>query len=507
MLLLFVVALSASAAFAADFEAHQVRDGAQANSSGAIDAIDVLRKRHAKPVTVVRLPRPNDAAHTKRLVHNLSLFTDGLCGATYSSWCSARGCADTVGLLKCGGSPTGLGNRMGYLLTLASLAAALGRPAVTSWSTGQEKLAFGGQRYYGSLQELRTLMELPAELHFVEDYLPCSDRNCSGHSSNLTDSSHSPPEQSKALDNIPLHLADSVPLGQLVTQSDLRDVTGHYEGVWFYWQRWGFRGIWPGPCVDRGTYVAAARRSYAQVRPRQDLGNPPARSYLALHVRMGDKCGGRALTNANATWDIAALVSQRSGLPWVVISESEDTRKDTESVLQRRGARVMSRANQEHNVSNHGAETRLMTIHASTRKVRAAVHSLRPVVRDFFAISGAAGVMLATCTWGIWVDSSFSSMAALTGDTPLLQPLPTKDGGNTAQLQALGNASGQPLRDYFFADQVESFLQAVESTTLRPFVKLAPAPDDVRRRAAAVEAVGSAVCHKSPKDEECRPKG
>ena len=96
--------------------------------------------------------------------------------------------------------------------------------------------------------------------------------------------------------------------------------------------------------------------------------------------------------------------------------------------------------------------------------------SVRFVVRDFFALSAAAGILIQTSPFGGWIDSSFSSTAAAVGDVPLLMPTLQSEGGSMAALQALANRSGEPLHRCFFVDQIPSFVREVRACGQRRFV-------------------------------------
>lgn len=336
-------------------------------------------------------------------------------------------------LLKGSTPDTGMGNRLSKLISFAGIGESLDRHVLAFWATpGNTNMkAHRGRRFYGGLDEVRSLMHLPRALHWTEDW---SDEALNGTSSG------------SALEKVALEAADLIPTGLL---RGLEFGWGHPEGTWFYWQCWAHQNKWPSPCVDRVTFFARMRDVYDQIRPRTNLSNPPPRSYLVLHWRRGDR-GNVALSDPgsyNLTWTCAqTLITRRADLPWLVVADNATAIPEIEAQLMQRGARIVERTPSQ-----------------------SAEGSVRPVIRDFFAMSASVGILFSGARFGRWIDSSFSSMAAFVGDVPLLFPHPTAKGGNIAQMQALGNESGAPLRTYFFADQVDGFIGEVAKAQERPF--------------------------------------
>lgn len=378
-----------------------------------------------------------------------------MCNSTLALWCFDDPLSSSGRLLKGSVFDKGLGNRLANVITFSALGAMLGRAVVTTWPNAEANLAEGGggRRFYGGIDELRALMQMPEQVLFIEHYLP--PRN-SSHGR------HPPMSAHEILERIPLNEADKIPTWMV---KHFEYGWGHPEGIWFYWQTWAIRGAWPPPSMNHAEFVAGVRRVCASYRPRRDLDNPTARSYLALHVRTGgDKGSGDKGSvqdsTANLTARLAGRVSERSGLPWVVISDSLESIGVMEDRVREHGGRIATR-------TRSSIEWRLVKAHRNQRP--AIAHSLEPTVRDFFALSASAGVLVSTPNWGSWIDSTYSSMAAIVGNVPVLHPMPTAAGGNIAVLQALGNASHEPLGDYFFADQLELFMNAVEQCKSRPF--------------------------------------
>ena len=176
-------------------------------------------------------------------------------------------------------------------------------------------------RYYGSLSELRAVVSLPSDLQFIEDW-PAAQRG--GNSS------------SKSFASLSLAQADYVPVNSLNHFPETIPGYGLFtpESVWGYWQAWARARIWPPPeaCVSRSDFAKAFRTVFDEVRPRIDLQNPPSRSYLALHVREGDKRRVPAHIAASVR-SAAQALGQRTGLPWVVISDNETAAIELEAAL------------------------------------------------------------------------------------------------------------------------------------------------------------------------------
>ena len=193
----------------------------------------------------------------------------------------------------------------------------LHRHVVTFWATpgnidGRRHL---GMRFYGSLSELRALIKLPSELQFIEDWSPARRH---GNSS------------SKAFASIPLQQADYVPVNSLnrfpATIPEHMFFTP--ESAWQYWQNWAFARVWPPPesCTSRADFAIAFRAVYDELRPNAELHNPPPRSYLAMHLREGDKRRVSSLVAA-AVRNAAHKVAKSTGLPWLVISDNTTAAK------------------------------------------------------------------------------------------------------------------------------------------------------------------------------------
>ena len=367
--------------------------------------------------------------------------------SAHKAWCPPT-CSTQGRPLKVSCADTGFGNRIINLMASMVFARVLQRPLITFWATpgniGGRR--HSGMRYYGSLSELRAVVSLPSDLQFIEDW-PAAQRG--GNSS------------SKSFASLSLAQADYVPVNSLNHFPETIPGYGLFtpESVWGYWQAWARARIWPPPeaCVSRSDFAKAFRTVFDEVRPRIDLQNPPSRSYLALHVREGDKRRVPAHIAASVR-SAAQALGQRTGLPWVVISDNETAAIELEAALKLQGVAVVSRPGFT-GISRESMPQPATQHHAS----------LRAVVRDFFALSASAGVLIQTSPFGGWIDSSFSSTATAVGDTPLLLPTTTARGGSMALLQERTNQSGSPLHSCFFTDQMEAFVHEVGECRRRPF--------------------------------------
>ena len=368
---------------------------------------------------------------------------DAVCNSQTAAWCPPT-CETRGRPLRVACADTGFGNRILNWLAPAVYGRVLHRPIVTFWATPKNTggRRHFGMRHYGELSALRELVDMPYDLQFIEDW-PVSRRGAGVSSS-------------KAFGALTLKQSDYVPVNSLNNFPNSMPGYGFFtpESAWEYWQGWAKHRVWPAPnnCTSYAEFALAFRAVFDDFRPRIDLQNPPPRSYLAMHVREGDK--RRVSTDAAATvLRLAQHVSQRTGLSWLVISDNETAAAEVNAEMQRQGIAVLPPR---------------VPLSISTASPSPPI-SLRAVVRDFFALSAAAGVLLQTSPFGGWIDSSFSSTAAAVGDAPLLLPARSAKGGSMASLQALTNASGLPLHSCFFKDQLEAFQQEVEACRKRPF--------------------------------------
>ena len=380
------------------------------------------------------------------------------CNSTYTKWCSSCACESPDRLLKGKTADTGLGNRLGMLLSFAAIGDSLGRRVVTFWptsgNTGFKKHM--GRRYYGSWEELERLVAFPRTLHFIEETNEDAKAEAStdtgvGSTANLARMFAKSKELShQQYEHIELSEADEIP--SLVHPPHLQQVWGHPHGTWAHWLHWSNTRLWPKPCVDRATFVEHSRGVLSQLRPRVDFRNPTPRSYHVLHLRRGDRGTEAQLHHfypnaTNVTWQSVREVTRRTRLPWLLLTDTPSVLPEVEVLMRTQiGAVLLNRT-----LAPEDASLTWSTM------------------RDFFAIAASAGVVGSVMRSASWVDSTFSSMAALVGDIPILLSTEVASGGYSAKLQKLGNESGEQLRSYFFADQVDGFVREAVAATRRPY--------------------------------------
>ena len=131
------------------------------------------------------------------------------------------------------------------------------------------------------------------------------------------------------------------------------------------WQMWGTWDALPGFFLQRCLttklrYEEAYRRAQALVQPNIELCNPPLRSYVAVHIRRGDKGRTASLYFArkNATndprnsptgtpkmWKLLSIIAAaRPDLSWLFLSDSRTARREAEVRAQANGWRVANQS-------------------------------------------------------------------------------------------------------------------------------------------------------------------
>ena len=214
------------------------------------------------------------------------------------------------------------------------------------------------------------------------------------------------------------------------------------EPAWAALQGWADRGAmpwWPS-CASRDSYLAAYRVVQAQLNPtaaaRACFNNPPARSYLALHVRRGDRakpqrrCGKECtrqggdrpgafaasastvavLLLSNSTLHALRTVSERDGRPWLVVSDNQQTRIAMELLLRAEGLTVvpppqsavaagacvgLAPAEAAEAAGAAGATTAAAVGGAAVAELGRGYEATFAMLRDFFVLASAAGVVVA----------------------------------------------------------------------------------------------------------------
>lgn len=391
------------------------------------------------------------------------------------------------------GSDAGLGNRFGALLAGAAIGGVLGRPVSMKW-TPKNMYDRSQNRSSGSATSLLELMNLPSAVQVL----------------------------------------DSLPHTQSRSARDARrNKDTQAEIIWDARERFGPKFVFPEPsfeiyarvlpllrrCSSKQGYLAAYRRAQAQLRVRyvpvilceadgavngavDGAGSSPTphhtgdmngdreggdeaavtvaprryvavapRQYMALHVRRGDRGRWKSPDSTNNTIaSIMALSANGLKLPWLVVSDSVDAAQTFQRALrQRAGLRVCV-------VRGQGQE-------------RVGVDAIfRATIDDFGALQAAAGVITDVSSWGTWIESSFSTVAALSGATPLLYPWNSST-RMTVCRYCRTNASrreklltpveaevefnnGEPMSGIFFLDSLDAFRSAVLTagvSRVRPF--------------------------------------
>ena len=378
--------------------------------------------------------------------------------------------------LKVRGNTQGLGNRVGWYLTVAAIAETLGRPCVyTTWPNLVRKghLQAGNRDYDFDLVD--EVIAWPRALRFIND----------------TDASERWLRVAKA--GATLRLDDN----SSVLQADLipfhpRPYVNDYvpECAWQMIVNWQQRRLTnlPISCMSREAFLASYRRVQRELRPKVPLCYPRAKTYVVLHIRRGDKEAwakrakrselGEALRNATALDQVikGALlpVINATGLPVLLLTDGGQLYKEyAEQTLVAAGVQIarprktMGREcgplSPDLTHAERGAKTNASATLATHPKLPGGRH--RAALTDFFAIVDAAAVVV-IAPKGVGPgqglqESSFASVSALTGTTPHLTPVPFALGGKMAAYQRLGNEGGAPLRGIFFLDDLETFIDRV----------------------------------------------
>jgi len=402
----------------------------------------------------------------------------------YASMSSCPEANASVLPLKVRGNTQGLGNRVGWYLTVAALADALGRPAVfTSWPN-VVKAGFkgAGARDY-DWPAIDGAIAWPSVLRFLEDDSESTAWLRAGEDAVQ-------PRGFREGGNVEPH-AEPIPYHPRPYVNDYVP-----ECAWEMVTAWARRRLTrlPVDCLNRAAFLQSYQRVQAQLRPKVPLCNPRSQSYIVLHMRRGDKAewakGGRRSSLSDALANATALeavignallpIAQATDLPVLLLTDGGPAYKSwAEQTLTSAGLRL-ARGVDDHPyctavaaaASDGSAATATATVpavmtHAST--VAAATPNTaggrhRAVLADFFAILDAAGVVViapkgAGAGQGLQ-ESSFASVAALAGGAPHLTPVPYGIGGKMALYQQKGNG-GQPMRGIYFLDNLAAYIRRV----------------------------------------------
>lgn len=146
----------------------------------------------------------------------------------------------------------------------------------------------------------------------------------------------------------------------------------------------------------------------------------------------------------------------------------------------RLGARASAGVVRKNGTQPMGASA--ATTSAAARLEKATIGALQ----EFFAIAGAAGVIAST-PHAERQETSFSTVAALAGDAPLLLPFSWRRGGKMRDYELRGNG-GHALRGVFWIDDLlnsSTFVQAVTDPSVRYHAPRAPHTSSTRGGARA----------------------
>uniref|UniRef100_A0A7S2CMH1 Uncharacterized protein n=1 Tax=Haptolina brevifila TaxID=156173 RepID=A0A7S2CMH1_9EUKA len=305
---------------------------------------------------------------------------------------------------------TGLGNRLAVMLVASAIGAALNQRVTVQWSLRRSSRK-GGITY--NMGTFLDACQMPSNLDFVDGPV------------NNTTTIVLPDQDGATCWWFPEVTYASWAQGWKRS----RDCLSPHRGCTHRFPR-------PAACnVDEALFAMHFARAQAAVQPRIPLFNPPPRHYLALHVRRGNRFGTLALKNET----LPLAVSINSLLPWMLVTEVDDkTRESYEEQMQAAG---------------------LTLFHPPPVSPNTSLASL-PGFRDFFALHASCGVLVDATEWGGWVDSSFSSVAALAGGAPILLPqLSTHQNVPTILSAEHKYGLKAPIRHVFFADNKRSFIE------------------------------------------------
>ena len=423
----------------------------------------------------------------------------------------ASTCPPSPSLLKARGNSQGIGNRIGWYLTVAALAEGLGRRAVyTSWYNAG-RIGHSNDRDY-NFAAVDRLLEWPQVLKFVETDATVAQANRSARVAFVY-----------AASGVPLHAAD----GSSMLKADV--VPHHprpYINDYVPECAWAMVSAWPRrkllslpPCLTREAFLTAFRRVQSQLRLKSSArlcAKPPARTYIVLHIRRGDKLRraerelrgkvhrprgshtARALGTAfhaffspcavfaafhtqivgerlaNAT-SLASVINNAllpvvavAPLPVVLLTDDGASfRAWAETELRAAGLRVLDRASAGSATSacDDGANDAAKGGGGASNDTPGVGSSVGRILSDFFTIRDAAGVVvIAPGGNGAGTgpqESSFASVAALAGDTPHLTPVGVRIGGKMATYRRCSKEKDHALRSIFFLEHVEAFASRV----------------------------------------------
>ena len=191
---------------------------------------------------------------------------------------------------------------------------------------------------------------------------------------------------------------------------------------------------------------------------------------MALHIRRGDRGRRVALPQTNNTLGaIRALVAAGVSMAWRIVSDSLQAATSYRSWLSQMGVHVI--------------DDMPRPCVGGGDKDAAGAPPPDPIFQktlyEFGLLQGAAGVVSDVPNWGTWIESSFSTVAALSGSSPILYPFNSSDryvvcrrcrseaAREPKRLSPIEaehvHNGGRPMRGLFFLDSLDAFVRVVAS--------------------------------------------
>jgi len=310
----------------------------------------------------------------------------------------------------------GWGNRIGWWLTAAAVGKAVNKTVATHWPGGS---VHGGYDW----RIVKRVVGLPSNL--------------------LVDVRPAP---TKLLHRIPFHP---------------RPYTRDYvpEPAWEMLGLWNEARVFPR-CVGKSTFLHAYRTVQKELRPKLELCLPQPASYMVIHLRRGDRLA-RGQPSPGLGQSVLAALRASGNHTWLVLSDDHKAGTDAETQLRKHGYALVKPRSQRC-VRALCAAVGGCTAASSPSPPR---HNELPLLvlpntlamlRDFFAVNLARGVVVSMPHGD--GESSFSTVAALAGDVPMLFPYLRSASSLASWEQA--NDGGQ-VRGVFFLDDLAAFSDAV----------------------------------------------
>jgi hypothetical protein len=226
-------------------------------------------------------------------------------------------------------APTGMGNRLGVMLTVAALGNALNRTVVirpvTNWSTARRARGRGGRKYSDEL--MSRAVHPPDNVRMMSSDESGVSIFSNGYQGWLRSPWWLPPQLPMPYLYVPELSWEWLRVwASPATFRSTAPASGVFEiGREERKARLKHRDRAPS-CLERSVYLASYRAVQRQLRPgRLDLtANPRPRSYLVLHLRHSRSRADRAEGNISAeAWSKIEAIARatQSKLPWLVLSD------------------------------------------------------------------------------------------------------------------------------------------------------------------------------------------